>query len=473
FLSCAMPYIEVDHRLKPRKLEDINDSTPLPDHKRDKFKKENGEWSREIQDMYMVNNLSIEKKHVQPLLPKIKNKLFGKKGQNKWKKEYESLLEKYKHNRLQDMYMVNKYSIEKKHVQPLIPKIEKNKLFGKKQHDQENGQNKWKKEDESLLEKLEPVIGPDKEEVYFDRDWGIFSAVLACYNNHWVLKSGPDDWWTVVNHIIATAMDEHGDVEEIRNFFVDHEGQKTICVEVDSTLSNMDYSWLFSQFSSEIRRNIKTPGFVNLMQADFSTTSPQELIISQIGLMASVKKYFIYVICMGCGIPGVEMKGTVSDWELLIDKFNNLETLLHPIMHHLKLESWFTSTKVIFTNLLNTYKGEPDKEWWSHILSWNEGNASGLKSHWSGWFPEFMGCCDRPDGPDDFPSGLVSVPVHIKDQHNYPHVEDDGLLVAGTLGFTVCAEDNETPIVEPHHTWSLLLPINSPLTPRLKVNHCK
>ncbi|CAL4066723.1 unnamed protein product, partial [Meganyctiphanes norvegica] len=427
-----MPYIEVDHRLKPRRLEDINDSTALPDHKRDKFMKEKGEWSRfEIQDIFVVNNYGIEKKHVQPLIPEIeKHKLYGKKR------------------------------YDQKHRFSSFPSIPS-------EIDKKISQNKWKKEDEILLENLEPAVGPDKE-VYFDIDWGMFSAVLACYNNHWVLKSGPDDWWTVVNHRIATAIDDHGDVEEIRKFFVDHEGQKTISVFVNSTLSNMDYSWLFAQFSSEIRRNIKTPGFVDSMQADFSTTSPQQLIISQIGLMASVKKYFLYGCVMGCGIPGVEMKGTVSDWELLIDKFNTLETLLHPIMHHLNLESWFTSTKVIFTNLLNTFKGEPDKEWWSHILSWNKGNASGLASHWSGWFPEFMGCRSKPDRPDDFPSGLVSVPLHIEDHNNFPIVKDDGLLVAGTLGFTVCAEDNETPIVEPHHTWSLLLPINSPLTPRLK-----
>ncbi|CAL4124100.1 unnamed protein product, partial [Meganyctiphanes norvegica] len=406
----TMPYIEVDHQLKPRKLCDINISTPLPDHKIDK--KENDE-------------------------------------ERTWGHDF----------------MVNKDDIEKKQIQPLICEIETHKLHEKKKDDR----HKREKEDEIQHENLEPVLGPDKE-VYFDRDWGLFSAVLACYNNHWVLKTGPDDWWTVVNLRIATAINSHGNAEEIRKFFVDHEEKKKICVSVDSTLSNIDYSWLFSQFSSEIRRNIKAPGFVDLMQADFSTTSPQQLVISQIGLMASVKKYFAYDMVCGCGIPGVEMQGTERDWELLIDKFNNLETLLHPIIHSLELEHWFTSTKSIFTNLLETYKGKADKKWWSHIISWDHAYLSGfIKSgaNWSGWFPYFLGCRDQPKGPNDFPSGLVSVPLHIEDQNNNPHVKDDGLLVAGTLGFTVSEENNETPVVEPHHTWSLLLPVNSPVTPRL------
>ncbi|CAL4184395.1 unnamed protein product, partial [Meganyctiphanes norvegica] len=385
---CTMPYIEVDHQLKPRKLWLLNISTPLPDHKTDR--KENDE-------------------------------------ERTWGHDF----------------MVKKYYIKKKQVQPLICEIEKNQLHEKKQDDQ----YKREKEDEILHQTLEPVLGPDKE-VYYDKDWGLFSAVLACYNNHWVLKTAPDDWWTVVNLRIANAINSHGDAEAIRKFFVDHKGKKIIHVSIDSTLSNVDYSWLFSQFSSEIRRNIKAPGFVDLMQADFTTTSPQQLIISQIGLMASVKKYFNYGMMCSCGIPGVEMQGTERDWELLIDKLNNLETLLHPIIHILELEHWFESTKAIFTNLLETYKGEPDKKWWSHILSWDHAYISGfIKSgaNWSGWFPYFLGCKNPGKGPNDFPSGLVSVPLHIEDRNKYPPVEDNGLLLAGTLGFTVSVENKKLP----------------------------
>ena len=41
------------------------------------------------------------------------------------------------------------------------------------------------------------VIGSDGE-VFFDHDFGFFGAILACYNNHWVLKTSPDDWWNVI-----------------------------------------------------------------------------------------------------------------------------------------------------------------------------------------------------------------------------------------------------------------------------------
>ena len=44
----------------------------------------------------------------------------------------------------------------------------------------------------------EHVIGSSSDDFYFDYDWGFFSTILACYNNHWVLRTSPDDWWYVI-----------------------------------------------------------------------------------------------------------------------------------------------------------------------------------------------------------------------------------------------------------------------------------
>merc|ERR1719369_90153 len=118
----------------------------------------------------------------------------------------------------------------------------------------------------------------------------------------------------------------------VRKFFVTHEGKKEIIIDVGPTFSGLDYSWLFNQFSDQIKLNVKTPGYVDLIQADFSTTTPQQLITTQIMLMASVQKYFDYGMRTMCGIPGVDMVGSLSDWEKLVEKLDKLELLLKPIM---------------------------------------------------------------------------------------------------------------------------------------------
>ena len=55
------------------------------------------------------------------------------------------------------------------------------------------------KEDREKQVKEEEEVGKGSEvEVFFDHDFGFFGAVLACYNNHLVLKNSPDDWWNVI-----------------------------------------------------------------------------------------------------------------------------------------------------------------------------------------------------------------------------------------------------------------------------------
>ena len=105
------------------------------------------------------------------------------------------------------------------------------------------------------VKKCEAVIGPS-EEVFYDEDLGFFSAILACYNNHWVLRTSPDDWWNVIVRVVAQAVDENGDKERVRSLFVDHEGKKDITIIVPH-LGTVDYSWLFDQFSKGLREGCK------------------------------------------------------------------------------------------------------------------------------------------------------------------------------------------------------------------------
>jgi len=318
---------------------------------------------------------------------------------------------------------------------------------------------------ESLLANdlgFEAVQGTLTESFYFDKDWGFFSTILACYNNHWTLRTSPDDWWNVIVKIVANAVDANGDEKPVRNFFVDHWGKKKIEVVVPDRVDNVDNSWLFDQFSKGVRSNIKIPGYVDLMEADFSTTGPNQLIASQIMVMSSVQKNFSY--CMGtkCGIPGVEMRGTEQDWIKIITKTKSLQKLLLPILKTIGLEKWFRKTISMLHKLLGTFQRNPNTEWWSHILSFNRTYGSGAREWWSGWMIDFLnaGCAEKLM---DFPSGVVSVPLEIKD----PPVKDSGVLIAGTFGYTV-HKGKRAPIVEAKQGWAILLPRGSPLIARMK-----
>ena len=95
---------------------------------------------------------------------------------------------------------------------------------------------------------------------------------LACYNNHWILRTSPDDWWNIIVRNVAQCINDgmDPDAEEkenedgfydvrkfrkdirkkvenndtnikIRDFFVDHNGQKDIHVILPERLDNINY----------------------------------------------------------------------------------------------------------------------------------------------------------------------------------------------------------------------------------------
>ena len=408
-------YIELDHGLVPGKISDINDEKELPTGKVEVKK------DKDPLGFFDKTSMSTKKYKIQ-------------KG---------------------DLFQAMKI-----HNRQRIQEVEDNKAY---YHSDDSEAPQSRSKD---LSNFVDVAGSKSEDFYFDHDWGFFSTILACYNNHWVLRTSPDDWWNVIVRNIAQAVDTNGEKDKVRNFFVNHEGKKEIVVGLPGRLDQIDYSWLFNQFAKGIRMNIKTPGYVDLMEADFSTTTSDQLIASQIMLMSSVQKYFDFTDCTECGIPGVDMKGSLQDWKKLMAKTENLKALLQPMEDELGLKAWFTSTLNILSKLVDTFEGNPDKEWWGHILSWNETYGSGARSWWSGWFIDFS-MAGEAEIPQDFQSGLVSVPLKIKDGVFGPPVSDTGELVAGTFGYTV-EEGEQAPVVEAKQGWLLLLPKGSPVIPRMK-----
>ena len=251
---------------------------------------------------------------------------------------------------------------------------------------------------------------------------------------------------------------------------MDHFGEKRdIIIDLPGRLDQVNYDWLFDQFAKGIKDRIKAPGYVDKMVCKFSTSGSTQMIANQVMLMSSMNKYFKFRERTLCGIPGVNMQGTLEDWQKLEKNTKDLQKLLQSILEDIELKEWFDSTLDILQKLVKTYEGKPDKEWWGHILSWNEVHSSGDRDYWSGWIVDFLKANPKSQSPKHFQGGVVSVPLEIKDENFGPPVEDVGTLVAGTVGFKVDKGVNEKYLeVEAQQGWALLLPQGSPIIARLK-----
>ena len=244
--------------------------------------------------------------------------------------------------------------------------------------------------------------------------------------------------------------------------FVSHEGKKTLEVHVPTlSLRDVDYNWFFNEMSKLISENVKVPEYVDAVTADFSTTTAVQKIVSQITLMSSMQRFFDYTMYTMCGIPGVEMLGAEEDWKRLQSKLKVLRTLLEPIENDIGLRTeWWDLVEKVFCVLLATYREEPDKHFWSLIVSYEKSHGSGQRSGFTGWITQFMEGTKKRLQTYEFSSGLVTVPLTITDPSG---VMDTSALVAGMLGFTVHEEGtSQPPSVRPFQGWCLLLPEGSP-----------
>ena len=59
-------------------------------------------------------------------------------------------------------------------------------------------------------------------------DCGLFASVVTAYNNHWKLRTSPDDWWFVITRRVADVIDKNSKKETVRKMFVNHEGKVSV-----------------------------------------------------------------------------------------------------------------------------------------------------------------------------------------------------------------------------------------------------
>jgi len=322
-----------------------------------------------------------------------------------------------------------------------------------------------------------------KDVVYSRGDTGLFGTIYEAWANHLNVRTCPEDWWLPVITIVATLVDRYATEQPVRDLFVGGRQEKEeIVVDCPSfSIYDTDYTFLFNEFSKAINVRIKVPGYVSAVACDFSTTTPDQLVASQITVMKSFQKYFDYTMRMcGCGIKGLEMSGTEEDWKNLKQKLIQLRMLLAPIESTLNLSSYFEAVEAVFENLHKTFLEDSLLvKWWSTVLIESkevEYGPSGMNMRqvdaYNGWLVYFCTGLKRnlkakelANGECKELSGLSSCPMKIIDQLR--EVEDNSTLIAGILGFKVHSNTiNGVSSLQPAHGWCMMLPPTSPL--RLK-----
>ena len=172
------------------------------------------------------------------------------------------------------------------------------------------------------------------------------------------------------------AIDKNADHPSVRKLFTVEEEEKCLSVSIGSR-SELQSGEFIREVSKQIARNLDNPEYIQIMEADFSQSTPTQKIVNDIMLLNSFQKYFEYEVMYMCGIPGLVLLGDKRDWSSMLDKLHRLQVFLSPVEEILGLAHWFQTCKKVLQKLLETFEGNPDCDWWSNIITFKEPFGSG------------------------------------------------------------------------------------------------
>lgn len=146
-------------------------------------------------------------------------------------------------------------------------------------------------------------------------------SVYEAFYKHHPVKLNPNAVWLTIAQGFARFVNFFP--EELRGKFVTHHGKENITIADPNEPRLVNWPARFADFSAEIEARVGSPT-VALLQANFSNSTPVDILASHVTLMDTMQSYFEYGMMCGCGIPSVELQGTVADWELLRTKAEGL-----------------------------------------------------------------------------------------------------------------------------------------------------
>lgn len=211
-----------------------------------------------------------------------------------------------------------------------------------------------------------------------------FYGMYQAYADHRPFVLSPDMIWL----LISQGFTQHVQAkhEELRHYFVKHQGKMSLIVSSDRvSLNNSnteDWETIFPAFNMQIA-SYTGDSLIDLLTADFSTTSMVEKIVSQITIMKAMESYFEFiVISLVCGIPEITLQGTTEDWQKVLDKTKQLAKY--------DLRWWTKELEPILEEFIKASKGDIDTTFWRNMFKYHSSKNYGIPQIIDGWVVTFF-----------------------------------------------------------------------------------
>ena len=278
---------------------------------------------------------------------------------------------------------------------------------------------------------------------------GLVYSIYKAWSGHHHLTLRPEDIWFGILSQLNFYINAHA--EELRSFFVAHEGQKELEVVEMGTIRSVDFGELAIRMTRQIEKSVLDPELRTWIMPEFSTTTKSDRVVASILMMGTLQKYFTYLMSLSCGIPSVTLLGERRDWQLLLDKLDKIPQL------GAEPAQFATLLRPILQRFVRTFDNPSDPslvDFWNTLAHQSGGSGP---SYLSGWVTAFCfwdedgktlyGDPQRPvtarqagaelDGvlfhrvdTDCIPAGHASVPVKVDDNGKIYNTK----MLAGSVG---------------------------------------
>ncbi|KAB2568876.1 hypothetical protein BFW01_g2975 [Lasiodiplodia theobromae] len=287
---------------------------------------------------------------------------------------------------------------------------------------------------------------------------GFFWTAYHAYSNHHHLVIRPEDvWFSILNQLSFFI---NANAEQLRSFFVAHEGKKTLEVVSAGTEGTVDFGALAQCMTHLIAKNVVDPDLRTWVMPAFSTTTEEDRVVGSILFMGAMQKYFEFKMTLACGIPSVTLLGEIADWQDILARLDKLDQLgeeptrfaelLRPVLRRMirSFEEPTAPDVVDFWNAIAHYNREFSgtdyiSGWLPAFCFWDEeGRAKGVRHR--SWAAEpgvyaLDGVEYHTVDTDAVPAGFSSVPVMLDDNGK----QFETTMVAGSVGIRAFGRGQE------------------------------
>jgi hypothetical protein len=245
----------------------------------------------------------------------------------------------------------------------------------------------------ALLPGLEATSNTDGVTI----DGSAFSVVVVrAFAEHRPLILKPDDLWSVICNGFSRHVSYNADAlcggqgrrsrDVVVSNFMKLGAKKELRLDADHLLlgGSPAHEWeaaIFPAFSRQIKEHVG-PWVHEAIATPFSTSTPCDVAAAEATVMSTLKHYSSYMMDTFCGVPWVQLQGSLADWQLLRARTEALGALMVPDF----AQWWLGALLPLLDEFVSSYEGNVNHRFWQNMVKVRRhGNGSGSHTAISGW----------------------------------------------------------------------------------------